>query len=252
MTETSGSTPTGHGPHGDAPPRRAAGRPFESGTVFRLFGWRKWICRPLAALLWLYLRSLRLHMDAESPRGGAPPPAPRIFVSWHNRSLLAPIMAKRFFDAANVACLVSPSRSAAWEVAFYEAVGFRIVRGSSSRRGIAAARELIRELRGGQDIAVTPDGPSGPLHEIKRGALILARRSQAPVAFIIPNARHALRLPTWDRHLVPLPFSRVDVRLVIRPPYPECGYADESAALADWRAVLASIDEDTVRPGGRG
>lgn len=216
--------------------------------MFRLSGWRKWVCRPLAALLRLYLRSLRLRMDAESAAARDASRAPRIFVSWHNRSLLAPVMAKRFFDPRNVTCLVSPSRKAAWEVAFYEAVGFRIVRGSSSRRGIAAARELIRELRSGHDIAVTPDGPDGPLHEIKRGALILARRSQAPVAFIIPNARCAVRLPTWDRHLVPLPFSRVDVRLVIRPPYPECRYADESAALADWRAVLASIDDDIPNP----
>ncbi len=211
-----------------------------------------WICRPLAALLWLYLRSLRLRMDAESAAARDASRAPRIFVSWHNRSLLAPVMAKRFFDPGNVVCLVSPSRNAAWEVAFYEAVGFRIVRGSSSRRGIAAARELIRELRAGRDIAITPDGPSGPLNDIKRGALIVARQSGATVAFIIPNARCALRLPTWDRHLVPLPFSCVDVRLVLRPPYPECGYSGEAAALADWKSVFASIDEDLARSVGRG
>ena len=190
-------------------------------------------------------------MDADSAAARDASRAPRIFVSWHNRSLLAPVMAKRFFDPGNVACLVSPSRNAAWEVAFYEAVGFRIVRGSSSRRGIAAARELIRELRSGRDIAITPDGPSGPLHDIKRGALIVARQSGAAVAFIIPNARHAVRLPTWDRHLVPLPFSRVDVRLVIRPPHAECGYASEAAALADWRAVLTFIDDDLAHPAGR-
>lgn len=218
--------------------------PFNSGTVFRLSGWRKWIYRPVAALLWLYLRSLRLRMRPEDAAARDCSRAPRLFISWHNRSLLAPIMAKRFFDPAKITCLISPSRTAAWEVAFYESAGFRIARGSSSRRGIAATRELIRELRDGFDAGISPDGPSGPLHEIKRGALVVARQAKVPMVFILPNASLALRLPTWDRHLIPLPFSRVDVRLVIRPPYTECGYADESAALADWRAVLASIDDD--------
>ncbi len=219
-------------------------RPFERGTVFRLSGWRRWVFVPLAWIFWLYLRSLRLRMTDEDAALAASTTAPRLFISWHSRSLLAPIMAMRFFDPTKVSALISPSRMAAWEVAFYEHVGFRIVRGSSSRRGIAAARELIRELRTGYDVAITPDGPSGPRNVIKRGALVIARQAQVPLVFIIPNARAAFRLKTWDRHLVPFPFSRVDVRLRVLPPYNTDAYSGEAEAIAHWYAQLQAIDAD--------
>ena len=227
--------------------RMPRARPFERGTVFRLSGWRRWVFLPLAWVCWLYLRSLRLEMSDEDAALAASTKAPRLFISWHSRSLLAPIIAKRFFDPQMVSALISPSRMAAWEVAFYEHVGFRIVRGSSSRRGIAATRELIRELRAGYDVAITPDGPSGPPNVIKRGALVIARQAQVPLVFILPNARYALRLRTWDRHLVPLPFSRVNVQLRVLPPYNTAAYSGEAETISHWHTQLQAIDADVEK-----
>lgn len=225
------------------PERKKTTRPFESGTVFRLRGWRWVVFWPAAALLWLYLRSLRLHMRPEEAVRFRETSAARVLVTWHNRSLLAPEIARRFFPPHSVACLISPSRNAAWQVAFYERMRMIAIRGSSTRRGIAAMRESLAALRRGHDMAISPDGPIGPLYEIKRGAVSLARMSGRPVVFIVPNARRAWRMRTWDRHLIPFPFSRVEVRMAFAPSPHEAH--DDAATLATWREQIEKITEDS-------
>ncbi|MCC5841873.1 MAG: DUF374 domain-containing protein [Opitutales bacterium] len=222
------------------PPRRSW--PFESGTIFRLRAWQWALFWPVAIFVSLYLRSLRMRICPDEASRFQSTAAPRVLVTWHNRSLLAPEIARRFFPPDSVACLISPSRRAAWQVAFYEYMRMIVIRGSSSRRGIAAMRESVAALRSGRDMAISPDGPIGPLYEIKRGAVTLARMSASPVVFIVPNARCAWRLRTWDRHLIPLPFSRVEVRMAFAPA-PEISKQDDESLIA-WNALLASITED--------
>ncbi|MFN2484815.1 MAG: lysophospholipid acyltransferase family protein [Candidatus Limnocylindria bacterium] len=77
----------------------------------------------------------------------------------------------------------------------------------------AAARSLsllmARLATAGYSIGVTADGPFGPPYVAKPGALLIARAAGAPLLTLSPGARPALRLPRWDRHIVPLPFARV-------------------------------------------
>jgi lysophospholipid acyltransferase (LPLAT)-like uncharacterized protein len=216
--------------------------PFERGTIFRLCAWQWALFWPVAILISLYLRSLRMSIRENEAMRFKKTEAPRVLVTWHNRSLLAPEIARRFFPPDSVACLISPSQRAAWQVAFYEFMRMIVIRGSSSRRGIAAMRESIAALRSGQDMAISPDGPIGPLYEIKRGAVTLARMSASPVVFIVPNARCAARLRTWDRHLIPLPFSRVEVRMAFADA-PTASRRDADT-LVEWNALLASITDD--------
>jgi hypothetical protein len=72
--------------------------------------------------------------------------------------------------------------------------------------------EMLRALKRGEDVGISPDGPSGPLYTVKPGALTIARRAKVPLLLLIPNAKPAIRLNTWDRHLLPLPFARLDIR----------------------------------------
>lgn len=226
-----------------APPQpMKKARPFESGRIFRLRGWQWALFWPAAVCLGVYLRSLRMHLHPEEAARFRETAAPRVLVTWHNRSLLAPEIARRFFPPHSVACLISPSRKAAWQVAFYERMRMIVIRGSSSRRGIAAMRESVAALRSGLDMAISPDGPIGPLYEIKRGAVTLARMSASPVIFIVPNARCALRLRTWDRHLIPLPFSRVEVRMAFA--LAPAASKNDTDTLVRWNALLASITDD--------
>jgi lysophospholipid acyltransferase (LPLAT)-like uncharacterized protein len=187
--------------------------PFNSRgvQVYRLSGLRRALVTLASALMRLYYGSLRLRLSPDSEDIIRNRPRPCVFVVWHNRSLVAVEMFQRYFEPERISCLISPSRAAAWEVAFFEDFKLHVVRGSSSRRGIPALREMIRQLRQGYDVGISPDGPSGPLYSFKHGTTTLARLSHTPMLALNANCRWAIRLPTWDRHLVPLPFAKVTI-----------------------------------------
>jgi hypothetical protein len=179
--------------------------------VHELAGWRVPVFYPVAWFLQLYFRTWRIVLDAESERILRESTPPRLIVVWHNRSLPMPEVFRRCFDPERIACLISPSRMAAWEVAFFRRFRLRVVRGSTTRRSIQAARELFKELRSGNDVGISPDGPSGPLYSFQPGAIAIARKAKVPLLLSIVNCRHARRLKTWDRHMVPWPFARIEL-----------------------------------------
>jgi len=82
------------------------------------------------------------------------------------------------------------------------------VRGSSSRGGRAAFREMLELCKEGADIVLTPDGPKGPRHELKDGVLQLARMSGRPIVPLAFACSRGHRFKSWDRFLLPYPFSR--------------------------------------------
>ena len=81
-------------------------------------------------------------------------------------------------------------------------------RGSSRRGGNAAMRAVVRAARGGSNIAMTPDGPTGPPRIAKDGVIFAARMSGLPIIPVTFAAKRTKRLRSWDRMIVPLPFSR--------------------------------------------
>jgi lysophospholipid acyltransferase (LPLAT)-like uncharacterized protein len=89
--------------------------------------------------------------------------------------------------------------------------GFGAVRGSSTRGATQGLKGLIREARRGKDLALTPDGPKGPAREFKVGALAVAQVSGMPIVPLAAGASSAWRFSSWDRFMVPRPFSRVHV-----------------------------------------
>lgn len=89
------------------------------------------------------------------------------------------------------------------------ALGYGTVRGSSSRGGTQALRDMLRLLGEGKNVVVTPDGPRGPRHAFSPGALIAAWRTGCPIIAIRATANRAWRTRSWDRHLVPKPFATV-------------------------------------------
>ncbi len=87
------------------------------------------------------------------------------------------------------------------------------VRGSSSRRGSTALRELSLKLEQGYDLAITPDGPRGPKYSLGPGVIFLSQKTGAPIMPLHARYHHAFRLKTWDTFPIPLPFSRVDITM---------------------------------------
>lgn len=188
--------------------------------------WYHWFWVVPAALclrLWLATLRFRCNVDRIDDAEG-----PVVLLLWHDKLFVSSWIANRYFDRP-VTALISTSKDGAWLVAFFKLMGIAAVRGSSSRRGVAALITLTRSMRAGHHAGITPDGPKGPALEFKAGAVSLARLTRRP--FVVMGIRyHACwRLRSWDRFALPTPFSRVEVTLLPEPT-PAEGESDDVIA----------------------
>lgn len=143
---------------------------------------------------------------AETPDAGRVG-EPVVFVTWHGR--LLPLL--YLYRGRNIVMLVSQHRDGEYLTRLARGLGYDAVRGSSTRGGYPALRELVRRLRSGRSVAITPDGPQGPREVFKPGALQAARMTGAPVIPVMAGTDRAWWIEGWDRFLVPRPFARIRV-----------------------------------------
>jgi lysophospholipid acyltransferase (LPLAT)-like uncharacterized protein len=129
-----------------------------------------------------------------------------LFVFWHE--FLGILVPK--WGNCPVTILVSQHRDGEWMSQIAEALGFKTARGSSTRGGSSAIRQL-KALSRTQSIGITPDGPQGPRRQMSQGPVYLASKLQIPIICIGIGAHHPWRLNTWDQFVVPKPFRRVRV-----------------------------------------
>lgn len=172
-----------------------------------------------ATILKLFLRTIRLRLEDHSgiSRGGIAGPA--LICFWHNRILGITHAFDRVYRGTHrggVTVLTSASRDGEILAQFVGAFGMGSVRGSSSRRGSRALLELVRLVREGRDIAITPDGPRGPRYSLGPGVIQLAQSTGAPILPVHAHFSRCLRMKTWDGFIIPLPFSTISV--TIDPP----------------------------------
>jgi lysophospholipid acyltransferase (LPLAT)-like uncharacterized protein len=158
-------------------------------------------------------------------------PAPRVYAFWH-RSLLT--CAYRFRNMG-IAILISPSFDGELIARTVEHLGFLPIRGSSSRGGAPGLRNLERAYRAGHDCAITADGPRGPKFVAKPGITHLATLVDSPVGTFYALPESAWQLRSWDRFLIPKPFSRV----ILSWPRRTTADHDEVQAALDRAVALA-------------
>ena len=119
------------------------------------------------------LLALTLRYRLEDPQGllGRDPDQPRIWAFWHNRILMMPYLYQRFCPGRRMLMMVSRSRDGEFITRIMNRFGIDGARGSSSRGGSDALREILRELERPQarDIGITPDGPRGPRAKVQVG-----------------------------------------------------------------------------------
>lgn len=132
---------------------------------------------------------------------------PFIFSLWHGQ-LLPLIWHHR---EQGIAILVSEHRDGELIARLASSIGYRLIRGSTTKGGERALLALVKELRAGKEVAVTPDGPKGPARSYAAGALVAAQRSGAPIVPIAAHADRAWHLASWDSFMIPKPFARVTV-----------------------------------------
>lgn len=133
----------------------------------------------------------------------------RIYAFWHSQ--LLPLSFT--FRDCGIHAIVSRSRDGI--LASYIAGKWRhsIISGSSHRGGTAVLRQSIKVLNGQGSIAITPDGPRGPREVVKSGAAQLAALSGAPVIILTVKPQQVWRLKSWDRFMIPKPFTSVNIHV---------------------------------------
>ena len=153
--------------------------------------------------------ALTLRYRLEDPQGilGRDPGQPRIWAFWHNRILMMPYLYERFCPGRRMLMMVSRSRDGEFITRIMNRFGIDGARGSSSRGGSDALRELLRELERPQarDIGITPDGPRGPRAKVQDGVLGLAASSNRLIYPVTARYSRHWELPSWDRFQIPQP-----------------------------------------------
>lgn len=197
-------------------PRRP--KPKSSGVVIPHKP--RWHHRIVACLVSAAIQTvaftLRYRWNDRSGFFDGAPAGPAIYCIWHNRLALS-IVAYRAYASKRatpgVTGLVSASRDGGFLAGVLECFGVEPVRGSSSRRGAQALLEMTTWAERGYDLAITPDGPRGPCYVVQDGVMSLAQLTGLPVIPCTYNLGWKIRVKSWDRFQIPLPFSRCELNL---------------------------------------
>jgi lysophospholipid acyltransferase (LPLAT)-like uncharacterized protein len=162
------------------------------------------------ALLRIVERTWRFEVIAEE---GVDPvlfgqrPGPEIYCFWHQCVLPCTI----YFQHARAVILISQSFDGELITRILRMFGFDAVRGSSSRGARGGLLGLKHVIETGRTAIFTADGPRGPIYETKMGPIKLAQTTGAPIGVFHLQPEHAWTLNSWDRFLIPRPFTRIVV-----------------------------------------
>lgn len=162
---------------------------------------------------------------------------PILFALWHGRMYLS-IQAHR---NQGIVTMASQSKDGELIARWLEKNGYVVVRGSTTRGGGQALREMVRQVRSGRHAALTVDGPKGPARVVQPGVVQLARLTGAWVLPITSSASRPHFFESWDRYLLPWPFSKAVV--AYGEPFPIPEEEPEDAALA---RIASALDRSTA------
>jgi len=137
-----------------------------------------------------------------------------VLIFWHNRLAMVAEIMSRHAPQFRYAAVISNSRDgeviAVLTNSYQQARSIRVPHHARS----SALQMIIRELKKGQEVLViTPDGPRGPLYEVKPGVVIAARESEAQVVPLSWTSSNCWELATWDNFMIPKPFSTILVKI---------------------------------------
>lgn len=201
-----------------------------------------------AAVIRVLGATWRLRVDGEEHLDAALRHAPNVvFCFWHGRML--PLAYLHRGRRAQI--LASEHRDGEMLGRTMVRLGFGHVRGSSTRGGTRAILDLVESVRSGLDAALTVDGPRGPRHVAKPGAIEIARQTGVAVVPITSASRRHRTFASWDAFELPAPFTRVMVRYGAPVIVPAEANRDElEARRVELERSLARITEEADRDAG--
>lgn len=172
--------------------------------------------------------------------------APCIYVMWHANQFLV----HGIEDKAHLSILISNSIDGEIVARAVEKWGFKVVRGSSNKKGaVESTMQMLNRLKNGECVGIMVDGPSGPLHKVKNGAIKLAQMSGAPIipAFWYSPQKTFVNLPSWDKMKTPLGDCNI-LNLYGEPIYVTKDASNEELAQIRENVKIALLDLEAKAP----
>ncbi len=166
------------------------------------------IC-PLAALviklLMLSCRVVKVEGEEEERKARERAGGSAVYATWHQRMPYH----FHYFGSRHVTMMISPSRDGEYATRIAKWLGFKDVRGSSTRGGSEALKRIIQRVKEGEIGGMLADGPLGPARVAKIGSVIMARDAGVPLIPVLWGADRCWVFNSWDRYMIPKPFARV-------------------------------------------
>jgi lysophospholipid acyltransferase (LPLAT)-like uncharacterized protein len=223
---------------------RPLGNPISVWLKFRFVTW-------VASIVWKALKlTLRKRHRGAAPIGALVADDQRFILAFfHRRLVMMPLSypyRRRNPDGEKrgVAILSSDSKDGEISAAIWRHLGIHAVRGTSSHGGGAQGLvKMIQVVRQGWDLGITPDGPKGPRCQVKPGAIAVAKKTKAWIVPVSVAYSHSWQLKTWDRMLIPKPFSKVAV--LYGEPYRVSEQIEDEAPFAlDLQEKLMALEDE--------
>jgi lysophospholipid acyltransferase (LPLAT)-like uncharacterized protein len=227
---------------------RGAGTAAEQGAEVASFTLRQRLSIwAISAIGTLAIRVIgpTLKFEVQCEEGGPPTSdplhVPAVYCFWHE----CVFASAWFFRNRDIAVMTSRSFDGEYIARIIENLGFRAVRGSSSRGAVRALLGMHTEIEQGRVAAFTIDGPRGPRHVAKPGPVLLARNKQVPLVVYHLAVKSKWTLNSWDKMVIPKPFSRAVLRVstIMRVP----SGADDAAMERHHAEMQAALER--VRDG---
>lgn len=185
-------------------------------STFTQFLKRRVIPWVAATILRLFAATFRIEIVDHDGVIARPPEGPMLFAFWHNRLLFMALFYRKYFPKRPGVAMISRSRDGEIITRILKHFQVGSARGSSSKKGNLAAREVIRKVtEEGCDVAMTPDGPRGPRYRVQPGIVQIAQLTGRPILPVTYHFGWRKELGSWDRMQVPYPFSAC--RIVLKP-----------------------------------
>lgn len=156
-------------------------------------------------------KTLRVNVDKNTSEALKNNSSSALFC-WHGGISMLPYVNYYLRNGNPIVGLMSSSKDGSYLSYFFTKFGVDSERGSSSKNGGRAAINLIRILRGGGHICITPDGPRGPIHKAKSGMLEISRKSNdSRMIFLRIEFTNTWKFKSWDKFCIPKPFSKIKI-----------------------------------------
>ena len=133
-----------------------------------------------------------------------------VCVCWHNELLMSPQAYRKIHKKHPASAIISSHFDGSLIASTLNMLGIKPLRGSTKRGATQVLLQAFKSIKKGEEVLITPDGPRGPRHSMSDGAIGIALKSKLPLFLMNYTADSYWQLGSWDRFVIPKPFTKVD------------------------------------------